>query len=116
MVATTTIWGDLTRQIVECAGAGEVTTLMPVGTDPHDYSPSSQDVASMVSADLVIANGLGLEEGLAQSIESAKSDGATVFEVAPQLDPLPFGETPATTAARTRTSGTTSRVRPRPPD
>ena len=36
--------------------------------------------------------GLGLEEGLEQSIESAKSDGATVFEVAPQLDPLPFGE------------------------
>jgi zinc/manganese transport system substrate-binding protein len=92
VVATTTIWGDLTGQIVKCAGAGEVTTLMPVGTDPHDYSPSSQDMASMVSADLVIANGLGLEEGLAQSIESATSDGATVFEVAPQLDPLPFGE------------------------
>ena len=92
VVATTTIWGDLTGQIVECAGAGEVTTLMPVGTDPHDYSPSSQDVAAMVSADLVIANGLGLEEGLAQSIESARSDGATVFEVAPQLDPLPFGD------------------------
>ena len=91
VVATTTIWGDLTRQIVECAGAGEVTALMPVGTDPHDYSPSSQDVASMVSADLVIANGLGLEGGLEQSIESAKSDGATVFEVGPQLDPLPFG-------------------------
>ena len=92
VVATTTIWGDLTRQIVECAGAGEVTTLMPVGTDPHDYSPSSQDVAAMVSSDLVIANGLGLEGGLEQSIESAKSDGATVFEVGPQLDPLPFGE------------------------
>ena len=90
-MATTTIWGDLAHQIVECAGAGEVTTLMPIGTDPHDYSPSSQDVAAMVSADLVIANGLGLEEGLAQSIESAKSDGATVFEVAPQVDPLPFG-------------------------
>lgn len=92
VVATTTIWGDLTGQIVKCAGAGDVTTLMPVGADPHDYSPSSQDVASMVSADLVIANGLGLEEGLAQSIESARSDGATVFEVAPELDPLPFGE------------------------
>jgi zinc/manganese transport system substrate-binding protein len=91
VVATTTIWGDLTRQVVECAGAGEVATLMPVGTDPHDFSPSSQDVAAMIGADLVIANGLGLEGGLEQSIESAKADGATVFEVAPQLDPLPFG-------------------------
>jgi zinc/manganese transport system substrate-binding protein len=91
VVATTTIWGDLTRQVVECAGAGEVATLMPVGTDPHDFSPSSQDVAAMIGADLVIANGLGLEGGLEKSIESAKADGATVFEVAPQLDPLPFG-------------------------
>jgi zinc/manganese transport system substrate-binding protein len=104
VVATTTIWGDLTRQIVECAGVGEVTTLMPVGTDPHDYSPSSQDVASMVSADLVIANGLGLEEGLAQSIESAKSDGARVFEVAPQVDPLPFGDAAAAAHADEPTS------------
>jgi zinc/manganese transport system substrate-binding protein len=92
VVATTTIWGDITRQIVECAGAGEVTTLMPVGADPHDFSPSSQDVAAMVGADLVIANGLGLEEGLEASIESAVQDGATVFEVAPLLDPIPFGE------------------------
>jgi zinc/manganese transport system substrate-binding protein len=92
VVATTTIWGDLTRQIVECAGAGDVSTLMPVGADPHDYSPSSQDVAAMVSADLVIANGLGLEGGLEQSLESARADGATVFEVAPMVDPLPFGE------------------------
>jgi zinc/manganese transport system substrate-binding protein len=92
VVATTTIWGDLTRQVVECAGAGEVATLMPVGADPHDYSPSSQDVAAMVGADLVVANGLGLEGGLEESIDSAKSDGATVFEVAPELDPLPFAE------------------------
>ena len=92
VVATTTIWGDLTGQIVECAGAGEVTTLMPVGADPHDFSPSSQDVAAMVGADLVIANGLGLEGGLQDSLESATADGSTVFEVAPLLDPLPFGE------------------------
>ena len=95
VVATTSIWGDLSRQIVECTGAGEVATLIPVGTDPHDYSASSKDVASMVSADLVVANGLGLEGGLVQSIESARSDGATVFEVAPELDPLPFGDDPA---------------------
>ncbi len=92
VVATTTIWGDLTGQIVECAGAGEVTTLMPVGTDPHDFSPSSKDVARIVAADLVIANGLGLEGGLAESLESAEADGATVFEIAPVLDPLAFGE------------------------
>ena len=92
IVATTTIWGDISRQIVECTGAGEVSTLMPIGTDPHDYTPSSKDVAAMVGADLVVANGLGLEGGLEESLDSAAADGATVFEVAPLLDPLPFGE------------------------
>lgn len=91
VVATTTVWGDIARQVVECAGAGEVTTLMPVGADPHDFSPSSQDVATMVGADLVVANGLDLEEGLGRSVESAQEDGATVFEVAPLLDPIPLG-------------------------
>ena len=89
-IATTTVWGDITGQIVECAGAGEATTLMPIGADPHDYAPSSKDVATMVSADVVIANGLGLEEGLEQSLASVQADGATVVEVAPQLNPLPF--------------------------
>jgi zinc/manganese transport system substrate-binding protein len=91
IVATTTIWGDIAGQIAECAG-GSVTTLMPVGADPHDFTPSSEQVATMVNADLVIANGLGLEEGLESALGSAQQDGAAVFEVAPLLDPIPFGE------------------------
>lgn len=91
VVATTTIWGSVAGQVAECAG-GSVTTLMPVGTDPHDYTPSSADVATVVGADLVIANGLGLEEGLSSALASAAEDGATVFEVAPLLDPLPLAE------------------------
>lgn len=91
VVATTTIWGSITEQIVACAGTGESSTLMPVGADPHDYSASSSDVAAMVRAELVVANGLGLEEGLASALESARADGANVLEVAPLLDLIPFG-------------------------
>jgi zinc/manganese transport system substrate-binding protein len=91
VVATTTVLGDVARQVVECGG-GEVRTLMPVGADPHDFSPSSADITAMIRADLVIANGLGLEEGLESALASVANDGARVFEVAPLLDPLPFGE------------------------
>lgn len=90
VVATTTIWSDITRQVVECAGPGTVTTLMPIGADPHDYSPSSQDIVAMTSADLVVANGLDLEEGLEQAMDSARQDGAEILEVAPLLDPRPL--------------------------
>jgi zinc/manganese transport system substrate-binding protein len=91
VVATTTVWGDIARQIVECADDGRVTTLIPLGADPHDFSASSEDVAAMEAADLVIANGLGLEEGLAAALDAARADGANVVEIAPKLDPIPFG-------------------------
>jgi zinc/manganese transport system substrate-binding protein len=91
VVATTTILGDVAGQVMSCAG-GQVRTLMPIGADPHAYSPSSADVAAMVSADLVIANGLGLEETLSSALATARQDGADVLEVGPALDPQPFGD------------------------
>lgn len=90
VVATTTMLGDVTRQILDCAG-GTVTVLMPAGTDPHDFSASSDQVAAMVNANLVIANGLDLEAGLTDAFENAASDGATIFEVGALIDPIEFG-------------------------
>ncbi len=93
VVATTTILGSIAGDIVACADpAATVTTLMPVGADPHDFAPSSQQVAQIVQADLVIANGLGLEAGLDDALDNARSDGATVLEIAELVDPIPFGE------------------------
>jgi ABC-type Zn uptake system ZnuABC Zn-binding protein ZnuA len=68
-----------------------VTTVIPVGADPHDFSPSSADVATMVGADVVIANGLGLEEGIEDALGSAGDDGARVIEIAPLVNPIEFG-------------------------
>jgi zinc/manganese transport system substrate-binding protein len=90
IVATTTILGDVAAQIV--GDDATVQVLIPIGADPHDYQPSSQDVAAIQRADLVVANGLGLEDGLSDVLESAAADGARVLEIAPRLDPLPFGE------------------------
>lgn len=90
VVATTTMLGDVTASIVDCAG-GSVSVLMPVGTDPHDFSASSEQVAEMVNADLVVVNGLDLEAGLSDSFENAAADGARIFEVAPLVDPIEFG-------------------------
>lgn len=93
VVATTTMLGSVAEQIAACADTGStVTTLMPIGADPHDFSPSSAQVAAMVQADVVVANGLGLEAGLDDALENAASDGATVLEVAELVDPIPFGE------------------------
>ena len=93
VVATTTMLGDVAPQLVTCANPESTsTTLMPIGADPHDFSPSSAQVAEMVSAQVVISNGLGLEAGLDDALENAASDGATVIEIADLVDPIPFGE------------------------
>lgn len=86
IVATTSIWADVTNQV----GCGEVdvTTLIPVGTDAHAYEPSVQDADLLRGASLVVANGLGLEEGATDAIAAAESDGVTVVELGDQLDPI----------------------------
>ncbi|PHX60519.1 MAG: metal ABC transporter substrate-binding protein [Actinobacteria bacterium] len=90
VLATTTMLGDVVGQILACAG-GTVTVLMPTGTDPHDFSASSDQVAAMVTANLVVANGLGLEAGLTDAFENAAADGAKVFEVGPLVNPIELG-------------------------
>ena len=69
----------------------EVTPLVPLGADAHEYEPTVQDADRLRSAGLVVANGLGLEEGALDLIDSAGTDGATVLELGPQLDPLESG-------------------------
>lgn len=89
-VATTTQLGSVLADVTACRDA-ESGTIMGPGDDPHDVSPSSEQVAQMVRAGLVFSNGLGLEGGMGSALENAKRDGADVVEVAPRLDPLPFG-------------------------
>jgi zinc/manganese transport system substrate-binding protein len=88
VVVTTTVLGDLVAGVA--GDAADVEVLMPIGVDPHDYQPSARQIALIAAADLVVANGLGLEEGLEDAIAGATADGVVVLEVAPLVDPLPF--------------------------
>lgn len=92
VVVTTTILGDVVSNIVGEDATVEV--LLPAGADPHEFQASSQQVAAIVSADLVVANGLGLEESLTDVLENAASEGANVLEIAARLDPVPFSQDP----------------------
>ena len=89
-VATTTQLGAVLDRVAACAGARTATVMGP-GDDPHDFSASSAQVKDMASSGLVFSNGLGLEGGMESALANVEADGATVVEVAPRLDPLPFG-------------------------
>lgn len=77
VIATTSIAADVVAQV-----GGDrirVDTLLPIGTDPHGFDPSPQDIAKVAEASLVFANGAGLEEFLQPLIESAGADDRMVY-------------------------------------
>jgi zinc/manganese transport system substrate-binding protein len=83
IVVTTTVLGDVLENIVGLDA--RVTVLLPIESDPHEFTPSAQQIAQIHSADLVVANGLGLEAGLLDVLETASTDGANVYTVADRV-------------------------------
>ncbi|GAB4445547.1 MAG: hypothetical protein Kow0031_28110 [Anaerolineae bacterium] len=69
VVATTTIVGDLVRQVG--GDAIELTVLLPVGSDPHSFEPSPQDIATASNGHALFVNGMGLERFLQRLVETA---------------------------------------------
>ena len=88
VVATTSIVGDIAAGVV--GDEGDVEVLIPIGVDAHDFSPSSQQASLLATADLVLANGLGLEAGLEDVLASVADDGVQVLELAPLVEPIEF--------------------------
>jgi zinc/manganese transport system substrate-binding protein len=86
VVVTTDLLGDVVGELV--GDQAEVVTLMPTGADPHSFDVSAQEAARMRTADLLVANGLGLEEGLAGQVEAARADGVPVVEAGAAVDVL----------------------------
>lgn len=77
VVVTYSVLGAVVTELVGDHAA--VTVLMANGVDPHDWSPSAKDIERVMNADIVVANGLGLEEGLAKTLEEAEKAGVAVF-------------------------------------
>jgi zinc transport system substrate-binding protein len=46
----------------------EVSSLIPVGIEPHDYEPTIQQVQNAQTADMLVINGAGFEEGWVKDI------------------------------------------------
>ena len=68
VVATTTILQDLAQQV---AGSRfQVTGLIPIGADPHEWQPTPSDMVAATRSDLLIINGGRLETALVQTVET----------------------------------------------
>ncbi len=88
IVATTSLIGDMVATLAQ--EDAEVTVLMPPGVDPHGYEPSASDGRLLREADLIVANGLQLEENLVSVLEAVEEEGGSILALAEQLDPIDF--------------------------
>ena len=77
VVVTYSVLGAFVERLV--GDKAEVTVLIPDGQDPHDFEPSPRDIERINDADFVVANGLDLEEGLDDALQTAKTAGVDVF-------------------------------------
>lgn len=90
IVVTYSVLGAVVQDLV--GDRATVNVLMGNGVDPHDWSPSARDIEAVHQADLVIANGLGLEEGLHDALEEAAASGVPVFEATDHVTLRTIGE------------------------
>ncbi|WP_285037695.1 zinc ABC transporter substrate-binding protein AztC [Plantibacter sp. ME-Dv--P-095] len=86
VVATTNILGDVVGELL--GEQAEVMTLMPPDADPHSFEISAKEAARITGAQLIVSNGLGLEEGLTQHLETAADDGVPLVEAGSLVDVL----------------------------
>lgn len=86
IVVSTNILGDVVGELV--GDQAQVVTLMKPDADPHSFEISAQEAATLRGADLLVSNGLGLEEGLQQHLDAA--DGVPAFVAGDAIEVLDY--------------------------
>ena len=72
VITTTTVFADLVAQVG--GDKVEVHSLVPKGGDVHTFDPTPTDMQRVTTANLIVRNGLGLDDWLANLVRDA---GAT---------------------------------------
>lgn len=84
IICTTGMVSDLVKQVV--GNDAVVNHVIPSGLDPHTYKPTPQDVSEIMSADIVVYSGIGLEAKLEEILDNyGKQEGHTVFSLGAAL-------------------------------
>ena len=83
VVATTTVFEDLVTSVG--GDRIEATSLVPKGGEVHTFDPRPSDITAVANAQLIVANGLGLDEWLTR----LAADSGTKAPVVELADSVP---------------------------
>lgn len=81
----------IARNVAQGRAGVDLQLLLPAGMGcPHDYALTPQDLRKIAAADVLVVNGLGLEEFLGAPVETANPDVETVDSSAGIQDLLEY--------------------------
>ena len=84
IVVTYSILGSVVKDLV--GDQANVIVSMPNGQDPHEWEPSAKDIETLIKADLIVQNGLGLEGGMQKALGQAKDAGVKFFTASDHIN------------------------------
>ena len=65
-----------------------VSTIIPDGTEPHDFEPKAQDIRVLNTADVFIYNGLGLESWAEEAVSAADNPQLVAVDASEGVEQL----------------------------
>ncbi|WP_157157656.1 metal ABC transporter substrate-binding protein [Diaminobutyricimonas sp. LJ205] len=76
VVATTTQVADLTRAVA--GDTASVTQLLKPNTSAHSFDPTPADLLALAEADVLVLNGVDLEEWIGGAVQASGFDGVAI--------------------------------------
>ncbi len=64
----------------------EIITLIPDGSEPHDFQPTTKSMQQLSKADILIYNGVGMEPWVDTAVKAAANKKLLVVEAAKNVD------------------------------
>lgn len=83
VITTTTVFADMVKSVG--GDLVSVTSLVPKNGDVHTFEPKPADIRAVAKADLLVMNGLGLDDWLERTIANASREGAPLVKLAVDL-------------------------------
>ena len=81
---------DAMKEFTEAVGGDrvEISTIIPDGTEPHDFEPKAQDLVGLSTAKVFVYSGFGMESWADKAVQSADNPDLVTVEASKGAEPI----------------------------
>lgn len=78
------------KEFVQAVGQDkvQVTTLIPDGTEPHEFQPTPREIKALHHAKVLVCNGMGMEPWQDDAVKAADNKSLVVVDAADGVTPI----------------------------